>query len=410
MSDIELERSSTKQAVFCVSADDGVAYAASSIVDKVPGAVYFGEFRDYITADKRPQFSAALRNANASVALVDFDEDPELALQSAERLYQIFLNKINIIAVGSRLDTALLLRAMRSGCTEFLSKPVDNDELFSALTRFQERMAESHKTQADLGRVLVFFGAKGGVGTTTLAVHLATFLVRQHGKKTLLIDHKHQLGHVALYLGLKDTHYHFDELLRNADRLDIELLKGFVIHHESGLDVIPSPETAMTRYEGKRDELDRVMDFLRREYDYVLIDSWVGYQDSKVSLIAQADEIYLVSTPDVASLRDLARLVESMSLTEVAMAKLRLVLNRSTAQDSLNAAQIQKAIRFPVSIGIANNYLALTRAINEGKPILPSAQSVFNEQMLKWSGQIVAANAKSSESSQKLKRKFAFWR
>jgi len=410
VSDIELERSSTKQAVFCVSADDGVAYAASSIVDKVPGAVYFGEFRDYITADKRPQFSAALRNANASVALVDFDEDPELALQSAERLYQIFLNKINIIAVGSRLDTALLLRAMRSGCTEFLSKPVDNDELFSALTRFQERMAESHKTQADLGRVLVFFGAKGGVGTTTLAVHLATFLVRQHGKKTLLIDHKHQLGHVALYLGLKDTHYHFDELLRNADRLDIELLKGFVIHHESGLDVIPSPETAMTRYEGKRDELDRVMDFLRREYDYVLIDSWVGYQDSKVSLIAQADEIYLVSTPDVASLRDLARLVESMSLTEVAMAKLRLVLNRSTAQDSLNAAQIQKAIRFPVSIGIANNYLALTRAINEGKPILPSAQSVFNEQMLKWSGQIVAANAKSSESSQKLKRKFAFWR
>ena len=409
MSDIKVE-SSTKQAVFCVSADDGVAHAASSMVDKVPGAVYFGEFRDYITADKRPQFSAALRNASASVALVDFDEDPELALQSAERLYHIFLNKINIIAVGSRLDTGLLLRAMRSGCTEFLSKPVNNDELFAALTRFQERTTESHKKQANLGRVLVFFGAKGGVGTTTLAVHLATFLVRQHGKKTLLIDHKHQLGHVALYLGLKDTHYHFDELLRNADRLDIELLKGFVIHHESGLDVIPSPETAMTRYESKRDELDRVMDFLRRQYDYVLIDSWVGYQDSKVSLIAQADEIYLVSTPDVASLRDLARLVESMSLTEIAMAKLRLVLNRSTAQDSLNAAQIQKAIRFPVSIGIANNYLALTRAINEGKPILPSAQSVFNEQMLKWSGQIVAEDAKDSESAHKQKRKFAFWR
>ena len=409
MSDIKVE-SSTKQAVFCVSADDGVAHAASSMVDKVPGAVYFGEFRDYITADKRPQFSAALRNASASVALVDFDENPELALQSAERLYQIFLNKINIIAVGSRLDTALLLRAMRSGCTEFLRKPVDDGELFAALTRFQERTAKSYKMQADLGRVLVFFGAKGGVGTTTLAVHLATFLVRQHGKKTLLIDHKHQLGHVALYLGLKDTHYHFDELLRNADRLDIELLKGFVIHHESGLDVIPSPETAMTRYESKRDELDRVMDFLRRQYDYVLIDSWVGYQDSKVSLIAQADEIYLVSTPDVASLRDLARLVESMSLTEIAMAKLRLVLNRSTAQDSLNAAQIQKAIRFPVSIGIANNYLALTRAINEGKPILPSAQSVFNEQMLKWSGQIVAEDAKDSESAHKQKRKFAFWR
>ncbi len=407
---MEQEKSRTKQAVFCVSADDGVAHAASSIADKVPGAVYFGAFRDYITADKRPQFSPELRGAHSCVALVDFDDDPELALQSAERLHQIFLNKISIVAAGSRLETGMLLRAMRAGCTEFLSKPIDGRELLSALSRFGERAVQSEKTQANLGRVLVFFGAKGGVGTTTLAVHLATFLVRQHRKKILLIDHKHQLGHVALYLGLKDTHYHFDELLRNVDRLDLELLNGFVIRHESGLDVIPSPETAMTRYEGKRDELDRVMDFLRREYDYVLIDSWVGYQDSKGSLIAQADEIYLVSTPDVASLRDLARLVESMSLTEIAMAKLRLVLNRSTAQDSLNAAQIQKAIHFPVSIGIANNYLALMRAINEGKPILPSAQSVFNEQLLKWSGQIIATDEKSSGSSPKRKRKLAFWR
>ena len=402
--------SKIKQAIFCISADEHLTQAASLIAEKAPGAGYVGAFRDYITADKRPHFSPALRDADSCVALVDFDQDPELAIRSTARLRQIFLNKISIVAVGSALETASLLDAVRAGCTEFLRKPVDDGELLSALARFQESTLQAQRVQANLGRVLVFFGAKGGVGTTILAVHLATFLVRQHGKKILLIDHKHQLGHVALYLGLTDTRYHFDELLRNVDRLDVELLNGFILHHESGLDVIPSPETAMTRYEGKADELDRVMDFLRREYDYILIDSWVGYQDSKVSLIAQADEIYLVSTPDVASLRDLARLVESMSLTEIAMAKLRLVLNRSTAQDSLTAAQIQKAIHFPVSIGIANNYLALLRAINEGKPILPSAKSVFNEQLSKWSGLVLAADETIATSAPKHKWKFSFRR
>jgi len=178
---------------------------------------------------------------------------------------------------------------VRNGCSEFLTKPIDEADLAASLVRFQAAMAVDPHAQSGIGRVIAFFGAKGGVGTTMLAVHLATHLVRQHGKKTLLIDHKHQLGHVALYLGLKDTQYHFDELLRNADRLDSELLNGFVVRHRSGLDVIASPEMSGSPHEAKPEELERVMDFLRREYDYVLIDSSVTYQDSKNSLIDRLD-------------------------------------------------------------------------------------------------------------------------
>ena len=409
MSESTSREERTSQAVFCVCTDEAVVAAANASTEKLEGAAFFGEFRDYITADKRPQFSPTLKSAATAVALVDFDKDAELALQTAERLQQLFLKKISIIAVGSGLDAPLLLRAMRAGCTEYLSKPVKVDELQAALARFRESMMAAPNSQHSAGRVIAFFGAKGGVGTTTLAVHLATYLVRHHQKKILLVDHKHQLGHVALYLGLKDTRYHFDELLRNVDRLDVELLNGFVIRHESGLDVIASPETATSHHESKRDELERVMDFLRREYDFILIDSFVGYQDSKLSIINQADEIYLVSTPDVASLRDLARLVESMSLSDLAMSKLRLVLNRSTAEDSLNAAQIQKAIHFPVSITIANNYLELMQAINEGRPILPSGKSTFNQQLLAWSSQIVTGVAEPRKPVVK-KKGLAFWR
>jgi pilus assembly protein CpaE len=411
----------TAQAVFCVCAEESVARVAQESTDATEGAVFFGEFRDYITAEKRPQFSPTLKSAVTCVAVVDFDRDPEQALVTAERLEAIFPKRISIVAVGSKLDAALLLRAMRAGCSEYLPKPVDAALLGNALSRFRAKMMVASETQSSVGRVIAFFGAKGGVGTTTLAVHLGTFLARQHGKKILLIDHKHQLGHVALYLGLGDTRYHFDELLRNVDRLDVELLNGYVLRHESGLDVIASPEIATVQHHAKPEELERVMDFLRREYDYILIDSSVVYGEEKHSLIDQADEIYLVSTPDLASLRDLARLVESMSLSDLARSKLRLVLNRSTANDSLGAEQIQKAIRFPVSLSIANNYQDLVRAINEGRPLSPTLKSTFSTQMLTWCSSIMGqsgasgapgeeqAGGKQVPTQQARKRGLAFW-
>ena len=377
------------QAIFSVCLDGVAVDAVIEASSKMSGSSFAGEFRDYISQDKRPQFSPSLKNAASCVALIDFDRDAELALLTSERLRQIFLNRISIVGVGAHLDAGILLRAVRNGCTEFLTKPIDPVELAAALNRFHAVMAVDPRTQSGIGRVISFFGAKGGVGTTMLAVHLAMHLVRQHGRKTLLIDHQQQLGHVALYLGLRDTQYHFDELLRNADRLDAELLNGFVIRHRSGLDVIASPEMSSGPHEATGDQLEQVMDFLRREYDYVLIDSTPNFQNPRISLIDQSDEIYIVSTPDVAALRDLARLVETLSLNESATSKLHVVVNRSTSTDSVTSDQIEKVVRFPITVSVPNNYFELLRAINDGEPISPQRRTEFDQSLSVWAGRIV---------------------
>jgi pilus assembly protein CpaE len=395
------------QAIFSVCADEEVVEVATSASMSIPGALFAGEFRDYITAEKRPQFSSLLKNADSCVALIDFDRDPELAIETTDRLHQIFLKKIGIIGVGTRLDAGILLRAVRNGCGEFLTKPVSLVDLIASLNRFNEVLAVDPNAQSSVGRVISFFGAKGGVGTTMLAVHLAIFLVRKYGKKVLLIDHKQQLGHVALYLGLKDTQYHFDELLRNADRLDSELLKGFIVRHRSGLDIIASPEMSGSPHEATSDEFERVMDFLRREYDFVLIDSSASYQATRNALIEQSDEVFIVSTPDVASLRDLARMVEHMSLSESSTNKLRLVVNRSTATDSVTPEQIEKTVRFPISVAVPNNYFELVRAINDGEPISPQRRSEFNQALSRWANQIVNGMDAAEPPSAK-KKLFSF--
>lgn len=397
------------QAIFTVCAAADAIAAATDAAFGAAGCVFAGEFHDYITADRNPQFSAAIKGAASCVALVDCDRNPELALETMKRLQEIFLNRISIVAVSSRMDADLLLKAMRAGCNEFFDRPVDVTELSASLLRFQNRHMVDSVLQQSLGRVISFFGAKGGVGTTTLAVHLAANLAQRHHKRTLLIDHKHELGHVALYLGVKESQYHFDELIRNADRLDADLLNGFVVKHANGLEVLASPDMCAPPHNGTAEDIEAVMGFLRRQYDYILIDSSVAYKDIVPTLLQTSNEICMVSTPDVAALRDLARHVEYLSLNDTVTEKLRIIINRSTSNDAVSADQIQDLVRFPVAIAVPNSYAELVHAINAGEPISPQRRSPFAQQINRWSSKIVAGNV-IGEKSTSPKKLFAFWR
>ena len=397
------------QVVFSVCATDDVTAAAHAAVERVSGSQFAGEFQQYITADRKPQFSPAVRNAPGVVALVDCDRDAGLALETMQRLQQTFPGKVSLLALSSSKDAEFLLKAMRSGCDDFLDKPADAGEMASILLRFQTSMIADSRPAREQGRVLSFFGVKGGVGTTTLAVHLAQHLVRKHRKKVLLIDHRHELGHVGLYLGLKESVYHFDELVRNVDKLDSELIEGFVMRHTSGMDVLPSSDTCAGLEEGSGEAIERVMDSLKRCYDFVLVDSAMQYAWSMPALMASSEEVTLISTPDVASLRDLARHIEHLSLLPDFASKLRVVVNRSTSDNAVTSEQIEAAVRFPVSLTVPNNYMDLYRAINAGEPISVQHRGAFTQAIARWAARLTL-DASFVAAASPLKRKLAFWR
>jgi pilus assembly protein CpaE len=402
--------SSARFTVFTVCVDpetvanvmDGCAYAADT--------EFAGEFHDYMGYHKRPQFSPRVKDSSAQIALIDFDRKPDEAAQSAEILHQMFPGKIAIIAVSKRSGEELILQAMRAGCSEFMTCPFDLSQFTEMVGRLQSRFAVlAPESAKNSGQVIALFGVKGGVGATTLAIYLATFLVRQHRKKVLLIDHHHQLGHVCLYLGLTENPYYFDELLRNVDRLDVELLAGFLTHHPSGLDVLPSPDTCAVRYSSSPHDMEHVLSFLRSEYDYVILDSSLETQNVIATIIDCADEVYLVATPDVAALRDLSRHVENFGLDAKTAPKLRVAINRSSSDDAVSAEQVEAAVRFPVSVTIPNSYAELVSAINAGEPLSPQRRSEFTTKISKWANRIVHAQS-NPESETPKKRRLAFWK
>ncbi len=403
----ELSKSElTSQAVFSVCVSDEVSVAASEVIGALPGSDFIGQFQEYITAEKRPQYPDVMKEAAGCVALVDCDRDPELALDTMDRLQQTFPNRLRLVAISSKLDPQFLLRAMRSGCDDFLTRPIDRELLKAALKRFQKgHLAESLNARG-AGKVISMYGVKGGVGATTLAVHLAMHLVRRHRKKVLLIDHKHELGHIALHLGLKESVYHFDELVRNVNRLDADLLEGFVTRHSSGLEVIPSPDSCGPTQETSAEAIARVMDYLRAQYDFILLDSSLQYLPQLPAMLAASDEVALICTPDVAALRDLVRRIENLSVVTGFTAKLRVVINRSTSDDAVSSTDIEAAARVPISVSIPNNYAELMRAINSGEPISPQQRGGFTQALVQWSNRLASLHPANEPVAEPKKKSF----
>jgi pilus assembly protein CpaE len=213
-------------ALISVSIDVNLADEIAESVLKMSWAVHRADCEGYISAVKRPPFSQPVKSSPACIAVIDFDKDAEQAAASAAYIQEIYTGKAVIVALSANRDPDLLLRAMRAGCSEFISTEFDEAAFSEMLVRLYQQWSAKSARTAVLGDVVTFFGAKGGVGTTTLAVHVAMYLVLCHQKKTLLIDNHPQLGHACIYLGIDGSRYHFNELVRNLSRLDSDLLRG----------------------------------------------------------------------------------------------------------------------------------------------------------------------------------------
>ncbi|MBV8632380.1 MAG: AAA family ATPase [Silvibacterium sp.] len=361
---------------------------------------------EYISAVRRPAISLEAKKANAVLAVVDFDRDPQAAEESATFLKQLFHGKTFVAALSSRHDSDLLLKAMRAGCNEVLRNPLDETQLAEMLERQNTHWLATMGHNRSAGKVLSFFGCKGGVGTTTIAVNFAHTLTRLQ-KKVLLIDNHAEFGHVCLYLGLDGNRYHFHELIRNVNRLDSELLRGFIARHSSGLEVLSSPELHDPNRSIDPDALERTIDFLRGEYDYLILDCETNLTEVNLAVMDSSDEICLVATPEIGAVRDLSRYIDNLSRNEQATTKLHIVINRYSSTGAIGIEQIEKAIRVPVQTRISNNYSECQKAINLGEPVSAEKKTDFIEQLSKWAGTLAGTNG--THAPKNGRKKFSLW-
>jgi len=393
-------------ALLTVCVDLAIAEELMQAAATKPWSLDCLEFERYMSPAMRPQLSPEAKSAQAVIAVIDFDQDPEQAIETTAYLRRIFFGRISAVALSRNPDAALLRRAMRAGCTEILDNPFEPGQFHSTLNRLEEQWAGNIGKAERAGQVLSFFGAKGGVGTTTVAMHLAVFLVLSHKKKVLLIDHHRDLGHVCLYLGLDGTRYHFKELIRNVGRLDSDLLAGFIATHKSGLHVLSSPDVYEEQGAAEPEPLRQTLQFLRGEYDYVIVDCHTSTADSDLAVMEMSDYVYLIAVPVIGAIRDLSRFIDGVLQKGQRAERLHVVMNRYSSQSAVSVEHIEKAVRLPVEIRIGNYYAECTRAANIGAPITPDQKSDFTSEIAAWAASLAGPGEAKPLAQRK---RFGLW-
>lgn len=337
--------------------------------------------------------------APPDICIVDFDRDRRRAALAAENIHSS-APETAIFAVSADAQPDLIIQAMRSGCSEYLLKPIGREQLLNAVARVGGRRKE--RTQTARAQVLAFMGAKGGCGVTSVVTQLGALLASSFAKRTLIVDLHPDFGDAALYLGVTRHRYHFFELVENTDRLDAELLQSFLARHSSGLELIPSPEGNDTPRRILPGAVAQTFDFLRSRYDYILVDLPLGLGDENMEMIRHCDHLHMVTIAEVSALRNVSRQFNYLTRKEIPPERFRVVLNRHQKRSLISDSEIEKNLGQKIFWKIPNQYAHIVKAINGGDPIAQLTTSEVARSLSDLAGQLGA----KSVITEKKKRGF----
>ncbi len=303
------------------------------------------DVREFESYPAGPDEFRWLLEQSFDLIVLDLDSDPEIALDLVERVKASDVS--TTMVYSERADTKLAIRYMRAGARDYLLLPLEPGIVAEALDRTAAFIRDkSNPAGAAAGQLLVCLCAKGGSGVTTVACNLAIALARKSNQRALLIDLALPIGDAALTLGITEK-YSTEDAIRNADRLDTNLLKELLVRHSSGLFVLAAP-SKVTGLEGCGDAIDKVIAVARREFDHVIVDVGSRTDVLGTSLFKKASTIYLVTLTGVSELRNSNRLI-SQFFSEGGPS-LEIVVNRfeNRRMGGVNEDVITKALGRPV--------------------------------------------------------------
>src|ERR1700752_4574554 len=155
---------------------------------------------------------------------------------------------VPIIMLTAEREVEQKVRGLRAGADDYLIKPFHPAELLARIKSLLARFAPKDTLLArpPMGRILAYYGAKGGVGTTTIAINSAIALHRELGRKVCLVDGNLQFGDHRVFLDLGLDRKSIVDIV-TAPSMDQDLVKQVVVKHDSGIDLLlapPTPETA----------------------------------------------------------------------------------------------------------------------------------------------------------------------
>jgi pilus assembly protein CpaE len=279
---------------------------------------------------------------------------------------------VPIIMLTSEKEVEQKVRGLRAGADDYLVKPFHQAELLARMRGLLSRFGPQEgggtsRVRPPLGKMIAFYGAKGGVGATTIAINTAIALHTELDRKVALVDAVLQFGDHRVFLDLGNDRKSITDLM-NAPLIDAELLKSVMVKHDSGVDLLLAPTSPEEADLVQPENLASVLAMLRTMYDYVIVDVDKRLGDLVLSILDHADEVHIVMTADLSCLKNVRLVLEALRKVGFDPKRLKLALNRSNAFTGISVGAAESALKREFETKITNEYRVAISAQNTGSP------------------------------------------
>lgn len=322
--------------------------------------------------------SAALdkiENVSPDMIIMTLGAGDTDVLSLAERII-LQRPRTHVILLTEYMDVDILQSAINIGAhniTEFPTSIKDFGEYIKSVYHTETTRINSLSQKQNLSwmsRVVTVFGAKGGLGKTTIAVNLAVKLA-ENNKKVALIDLDLQFGDIHIFLDIDPTDT-ITELFQEFFNANIDSVKSFMSVHSCGIHVLCSPKSPEYADLITAEKVQSLLSLLRTYYDFVIIDTPPAFSDVTITALESSSTILFVTGLDISILKNSKlslSLLDSLQQTD----KVRLIVNRAVDISSIKVSDVQKILGYPIWAKIPSDYKVAVTALNRGVPFVISS-------------------------------------
>jgi pilus assembly protein CpaE len=389
----------------------------SSILGTDPGIVLVG------SVDDAADLLRLARQTSPDVVLLDVAfAGAADGFPIVEQIHAEAPNSSVIVTSPQGAPEAMRL-AMVAGARDFLTLPFQATDLIGSIRTVHghelQRRRRTAQATSDAsaepritpGKVICMFSPKGGVGRTTMAVNLAIALKSLSQKRVALVDCNLPFGDVSIMMNLHSSKTIAD-LISSVGDLSAEVLDSVMLPHESGVRVLAAPTRPEFAELFNPDHIKQIVEAVRRENDYVVVDTWTSFHEIILGLFDISSVIVLLTTLDMPAVKNIRLFLDVANALQYPQDRIMLVLNRADSTGGLRVEDIEESIQHAVGANLVSAGELVTSSINRGIPFLLSdPQATISRNVLQLARQLLtpedleAQDPRAAQNAENAKRK-----
>lgn len=357
-------------------------------------------------------FFDVIQQATPDLVIVALDTDKAKALAMVGHLASEY-PRMPIVTVSS--DSQALLQSLQRGAKQFLTQPVSLEDLVNALRKaFAETPGtttihvggQPQQQAKSAGQIISILGSRGGVGCTSLAVNLAATAASSADNSVALIDLDLAMGDADIAVELPgNDNISMGDLARNIERLDMNYLKRALVRHpDTGLSILRHPMEIHEIGGIHEGHVERILNLLKISYSHLFIDLSKSLLPTDLMALRMSSLVLLVAQLELSSLRNVVRLIHSLSMEGDLGDKIRVIVNRAGSDHMEEGITIKKAeevIGKPIFWQVPNDAKAMIGSRVAGQPLIKFAPKSRAQQSLVGLTQALTGKAIVAEPAKK---------